>query len=255
MPFTIRIADIVPAFRHYLLHGLWLLTSPLLLLLLPQAIYVKRTTLRLPEADAQNPSSKPEGIQLLHIGESTVAGVGVTSLEQGLTANLATQLESSLHQPVNWHSFGVNGIRLNELINEVEQQTLDQADLVVVTMGVNDTTGLTSVKQWQYQLQRCIDYLKDNHSAPIVFTQVPPMLKFPALPAPLRYFIGIRALIMDGYLQKVCKRNTDTFYVGIEPEFKNSMMAKDGYHPSATGYQAWAQALEPELTEILLNRK
>lgn len=238
--------------KHRLLHLLWWAVSPLLLLILPQAIYVKRTTLRLPEADVMDkPANDADGFQFVHIGESTVAGVGVKSLDQGFTANIAKHLEQQWHQPIHWHSIGVNGIRLKSLIAQAKQQGIPKANLIVVTMGVNDTTGLTQTKQWQQQLNELIDWLKPHCDGPIVFTQVPPMMKFPALPAPLRYLIGLRALLIDAYLQKVCAQHNQVFYVGVEPDFEPELMAEDGYHPSALGYREWARAITPELSRVM----
>ena len=235
-----------------LLHFLWFVFSPLLLLILPQAIYVKRTTLRLPEAEAMDKApANPNAFQLVHIGESTVAGVGVQTLDQGFTANIASQLESHTSQAVQWHTLGVNGIRLKALIEQAKSQGIPKANMVMVTMGVNDTTGFTQIKRWQSQLIELIEWLKPHCTGPIIFTQVPPMMKFPALPAPLRYFIGLRALVIDAYLQKVCGHFEGVFYVGVEPNFETELMAEDGYHPSAKGYQEWSRAITPELNKIL----
>ena len=76
-------------------------------LLLPQAMWVKRTALRLP--DAQQPwqglVAAPDGarerpLRLLLVGESTVAGVGVECQQQALVGQLASQLAEQLGRPV-----------------------------------------------------------------------------------------------------------------------------------------------------------
>jgi len=241
------------------LHAAWWMLSPTLLLLLPQALYVKRTTLRLPEAqplDTQNaPAPAPAPIHLWHLGESTVAGVGVAHLSQGLSAQLAQALSEQGRTAVSWQSLGVNGIRLSRLIDKVMAAPAPKAQLIVVTMGVNDTTGFTSVRTWQRQLRQLVHLLqRHNPNTPVVFTQVPPMMKFPALPAPLKFVIGLRAQLLDAYLQKVCEQEGTTgsvHYVKAEPDFSPQLMAEDGYHPSALGYQTWAQALAPKISELM----
>jgi len=40
-------------------------------------------------------------------------------------------------------------------------------------------------------------------------------------------------------------------YVKAEPDFSPQLMAEDGYHPSALGYQTWAQALTPKISELM----
>ncbi len=243
---------LLPSLKRKALHLTWWLISPTLLLLLPQAIYVKRTTLRLPEAQPLDSFGTPTESHLWHLGESTVAGVGVPHLSQGLSAQLALALSKQQAQAVSWQSFGINGIRLQALLNRLQSQPSPSAQLIVVTMGVNDTTGFTSTKAWQRQLKALIAHLRqDNPQTPIVFTQVPPMLKFPALPAPLKYLIGLRALLMDAYLQKVCQQAHGVHYLRAEPDFSPQLMAEDGYHPSALGYQTWAQALAPKIGSLM----
>ena len=61
----------------------WLLSLPMLILILPQALYIKKTTLRLSEAAGPKRgllSGHGPNLRLLHVGESTVAGVGVENI-------------------------------------------------------------------------------------------------------------------------------------------------------------------------------
>jgi len=236
---------------------IWWVSLPLFLLLIPQAIYVKRTTLRLPEADGER-AHQPQNAQLnmLHAGESTVAGVGVQNLKQGLTAQLANQIKDHSNKEVAWHIYGVNGIKIKEL-NIVLEQCCPKKhyQFAIITLGVNDTTKLTSLKNWHHQLKNLVRIVQKESEIPVIFTQVPPMAQFPALPAPLKYFLGLRSHLLDLELQRFCHHTKDVFYVGSELEVAREMMAEDGYHPSALGYENWAARLLPDITQILNEQK
>src|SRR5690606_13489972 len=106
---------------------------------------------------------------------------------------------------VQWQAIAQSGIRaaqLNELIAEEDkaaEQAPHQKALLLITLGVNDTTGLTPAHQWRRQLSRLIQHEKTHLPAEtqVIFTQVPPMQDFPALPAPLNRFLGLRAWQLD----------------------------------------------------------
>jgi hypothetical protein len=93
----------------------YLLLVPLFLLLLiaVQAVYTRKTAIRLPEAKGARLHKHQGGKSLLHIGESTVAGVGVTDIGQGLTANIVKGLQDSGHH-WSWQILGSNGARIAE---------------------------------------------------------------------------------------------------------------------------------------------
>jgi lysophospholipase L1-like esterase len=264
--------------QHICLRALWLLLClPLFVLFIPQALYVKRTTIRLPQAlgrsfgqtspKANNNDyniGNKEAIRLLHVGESTVAGVGVGHLKSGFTVNLAAALGEDLDRQVDWSLFGENGIRLRELsqrlpaeldqLNNLKQLGDDQYDLAVITMGVNDSTKFTSVKQWRTSLEQSIKLIRYATKGPIFFTQVPPLAQFPALPVPLKYLLGLRSTILDTELRQLCGQSEGVFYLGSRLQVAPEMMAIDGYHPSELGYQHWAKQISPQIAAELLGK-
>jgi len=240
------------------LRASWILSIPLLVLILPQALYVKRTTKRLMEATGPRHGKtlgKAPAIRLLHVGESTVAGVGVSDMQQGFTANLASSMNQTSQQQVQWQILGVNGIKIGELLNQLQQETLNECDIALVTMGVNDTTKFTSLNTWREQIHLTIKQLLTLTQGPIIFTQVPAMAQFPGLPAPLKYLLGLRAKLLDMELQRVCKNHDRAQYVSSKPSIEPHLMAEDGYHPSEQGYQEWAKSIGPSILQHYSNQK
>ncbi|KMQ75580.1 SGNH/GDSL hydrolase family protein [Marinobacter subterrani] len=225
----------------------WLTTALLFPVLLYQGKRARRTTPRLPEAEGSPYGQYGEGAparRILVIGESTAAGVGVETHNQGLASQLARQIHERTGQTIAWHTFGINGIRLGALVRELETTELPEADVVLLSMGVNDTTGFTPRFRFRRQLRELRQLLAPRHSGPMLLLNVPPMHLFTALPSPLRYVLGWRARQLDNLYIRVAKQFPEDFrYVNYPVVTDPELLARDGYHPGQRGYQYIAEAL------------
>ncbi|MCG7199865.1 SGNH/GDSL hydrolase family protein [Marinobacter pelagius] len=225
----------------------WLTTALLFPVLLYQGKRARRDTPRLPEAQGSPGGQYGEGVpvfRVLVIGESTAAGVGVSTHHQGLASQLASQLHERSGQTIAWHTFGVNGIRLGELNAKLADAELPEADVVLLSMGVNDTTGFTPRFRFRQQLLALRNLLSKRYPGPICLLSVPPMHLFTALPSPLRHIMGWRARQLDRLYQQLANQYPDNFrYLTYPTITDTSMLASDGYHPSEKGYRAIAAAL------------
>lgn len=238
-------------------HALWwLATVPLLPLALPLALHTRRTALRLPVAQGEPSGSAAahlpgEPLRLLLIGESTVAGVGVTHFDQSLANCLAVALAERLGRPVRWRACGENGITASEAHERLLPLALaEPADLALLVFGVNDTTHLTPSKRWLQALAAMADALGER-GCRVVFSGVPPLQHFSALPWLLRQLMGWRASLLDRELQSLAQRQ-GVLHCVLDLPFEAHYLAEDGYHPSALGYRQWAAGLAERLTPELL---
>jgi lysophospholipase L1-like esterase len=237
-------------------HALWwLATAPLLPLALPLALYTRRTALRLPVARGEPSGSVAahlpgEPFRLLLIGESTVAGVGVTHFDQSLASCLALALAERLGRPVRWRACGENGITAAEARERLLPLGLEEpADLALLVFGVNDTTRLTTSKRWVGSLMEMADALAARGCL-VAFSAVPPLQHFSALPWLLRQLMGWRAALLDHELQGLAQR-LGAMHCALDLPFEAKYLAEDGYHPSALGYKRWAAGLAERLTPSL----
>lgn len=226
---------------------LYLPLIPLLPLILMQGKKVKANTVRLPEASGKTcAEGTNEGLHLLHIGESTVAGVGVNDLGQGLTAAIFR------HSPWlrGWQCIGRNGWKAGDFLQSaaLPDAPLPPDTLLIITLGVNDTTGFTSIPHWQNNLQQLVQSVPPVHR--VFFTQVPAMHQFPALPAPLCWFLGLRARQLDLALRILCTEN-GWQYLPSALTIPPGWMAADGYHPNADGYDQWGQQTAATIGHML----
>ncbi|WP_277372691.1 SGNH/GDSL hydrolase family protein [Pseudomonas sp. AA-38] len=233
----------------------WLAAVPLLPLALPLALHTRRTALRLPVAQGEPNGVAAahlpgEPLRLLLVGESTVAGVGVTHFEQSLAACLAAALAEHLGRPVRWRACGENGITAAQAHERLLPQALSEpADLALLVFGVNDTTHLTPSKVWMQALAGMARAL-GGQGCRVAFSAVPPLQHFSALPWLLQQLMGWRARMLDQELQRVA-RDLGALHCALDLPFEARYLAEDGYHPSALGYQCWGEGLALRVSPLL----
>lgn len=237
--------------------GLWWLGLTLLSpLVVPQALYTRRRALRLPPAEGPRQglvAAEQAGVplRLLVLGESTVVGVGVNSLQMALVGQLAAALAQRCGRPVAWRACGENGITAEQACVRLLPQVLDQPfDLALLVFGVNDTTHLTPLPRWEAALGNMAAALQ-GQGAQVAFSGVPPLQHFTALPWLLRRLLGMRGAMLDQRLRRLASR-LGAGHHGVELEFSGDYLARDGYHPSALGYRLWAEALAASLASARL---
>lgn len=102
---------------------------------------------------------------------------------------------------------GINGIRLQALLDHLKTIQLAPADAILLSMGVNDTTGLTPRRRYRQQLLA----LGAQLPGPLFLLSVPPMHRFTALPTPLRQLLGWRARQLDAVQRKLAAEQPDDF--------------------------------------------
>ncbi|WP_339844617.1 SGNH/GDSL hydrolase family protein [uncultured Halopseudomonas sp.] len=232
----------------------WLTTALLSPLLLYQGKRARRTTPRLPEGSGNPCGQYGEGAparRILVLGESTAASVGVVTHDQGLASQLARQIHQRTGQTTAWHTFGINGIRMQALIAELDKTQLPAADNVLLSMGVNDTTGFTSRSRFCDQLLALRQLLAVRYPAPLILLSVPPMHLFTALPSPLRQIMGWRARQLDAvYARLAHEKPKDFVHLEYPLVTEPGLLAADGYHPGRSGYQQIAEALASSRTDL-----
>lgn len=237
----------------------WLLVGLASPVVMPLALYTRLTALRL--APAAGPAEGVAGVQfagqpvrLLLLGESTAAGVGVSCLSQALVGQLAKALADYQQRPVAWQVLAENGITATQACQRLlPQLPASSFDLAVLVFGVNDCSHLTRLSRWRASLRMLAVGLQAE-GASLVFTGVPPLQHFTALPWLLRRLLGARAQQLDAQLQALANERR-ALYVPLELDFSAEYLALDGYHPSSAGYQVWAQNLAAAITRSPHPRK
>ncbi len=229
--------------------GFWSLL-PLVAL---QGLWVRHRALRFAEAGGPATGRVGSGprLRLLAIGDSIVAGVGARTFDEALVGRFAAALAVRTSHAVEWHAIGKTGARTAWVRRELlPKLPADPFDLIAVSVGVNDVTGLRRSRQWLAEVGLLLDGLR-SHSpqAAILVAGLPPLHGFPLLPWPLRQVFGMRARTFDRFLEQLSASRERCFYIATDFDPTPDKFSADGYHPSTDSYRVWGKGLADRVVD------
>lgn len=218
--------------------------------LLPQARWLKRTALRLPEPVGPREGQVGEGapgLRLLVVGDSSAAGVGVADQAQALALPLATALSDRLGIAVRWQLVAQTGINTADAHALVAQAALQPADVAVTALGVNDVSSQTTAPRFVEQTALLWSQLQERTGARwAVVCGLPPMHMLSAVPRPLRWYLGRYAAWLDAAVRR-WSRQQGLGYCALQWATDPANLARDGFHPGPSLYPEWAQRLAEQI--------
>lgn len=231
---------------------------PIAPLLLWQGRRVRRDTPKLPEAEGPREGvvggDRPgRPLRLLIVGDSSAAGVGASAQHEALAGRLAERLAPQLSRPLAWRLAARTGVSTREALELIDAGPADRFDVAVVALGVNDVTALRPVARWLDAVARVHARLHARHRVRrVLWSGLPPMHRFPALPQPLRGVMGLHARALDAALGRWCAARPDgalprATHVPLPAMSDPSLVASDGFHPGPGAYVVWADALAPHV--------
>lgn len=234
-----------------------MLAVPLLPLLYLQGRRVKNSIPNLPEAigpEGASGSKTNSELNVLVIGESTMAGVGVKTHREGFAGTLADLLAESFYLYVQWKVQAKSGITVSRVSNELLSDLNEKGwDLVVVGIGGNDAFKLNNPVRWKAQIRSLIqDLVSKFGNVPVVFTNMPPIKEFPAFTPLMKWTIGNLVEILGESLKEVVAEFENVYYssevISIDTWSKKYNLSddlglyfSDGVHPSKLTYQTLAR--------------
>lgn len=183
-------------------------------------------------------------VDVVWLGDSTAAGVGAPDAQAALPRQVARGLGPSAGLTV----LATSGARISDVVErQVPSVAQGDPDVVFVSVGANDVTHLTSRRDFDARYRSMVSALPARSE--VVLLGVPDMGAIPRLAQPLRALAGLRGRQLDGVVRDVAS-DIGAAYVDIAGETGPSMradpdrlFADDDYHPSAAGYQLWAEAV------------
>jgi len=183
-------------------------------------------------------------VELLVIGESTVAGLGAKTHETALSGQFAKQLASRIRKGVNWFVIGRNGVTAERTIRELVPQIPDRKfDYILVGLGGNDVIKLSSPRKWRRDMIRLLDILREQSPNSVIFVSNCPVIKLsPAIPQPIKFFLWQLSKLHDANIKEFTAAAENIFYYHQPTDVPAGFFA-DGIHPSETGYAEWSRAM------------
>ena len=244
-------------FQFKYLIGIFL-CIPLLPILAFQGRRLKKRFPRLPAA--QDPRGKSIGSagekagekNILIIGESTMAGLGVSKHSEGFAGSFANHYSSLTGDTIQWEVVAKSGITagrfrkkyLNKLPTEIP-------DLILIGLGANEVFELNSPNRWRSDMENLLIDLSIRYpTSKLVLLNLPPVASFPGLTSLMRFVFGnLMNLIHEVNLELeknfeqltyAQKRIELSEWMKMIPEVKTlDDFFSDGVHPNQRTYLAW----------------
>ncbi|HWY24935.1 MAG TPA: SGNH/GDSL hydrolase family protein [Nevskia sp.] len=231
--------------RH---HCARLVLAPILLV---QAIRVRRAVPRLPEAAGEREGEDGAGprLRILVLGDSSAAGVGAATQSEALVGRLVAALRPAYS--VHWKLIAQTGWTSADAIQHLRNNPAASFDIAVIALGVNDVTAGRSLRIWLRNLAELAGLLRNRYSVRhILMSGLPPMHAFPALPHPLRWYLGASARRLDRVLAAWAGGQGDCSHVALDFGLDPALAASDGFHPGPSAYAIWAEAMASRIREL-----
>ncbi|MCY7348090.1 MAG: SGNH/GDSL hydrolase family protein [Pyrinomonadaceae bacterium] len=187
-------------------------------------------------------------LNLLAIGESTVAGVGARHHAEALGGQFAKYLSLAMAKSVRWHVLGESGITVGGTLERLVPQLPETAmDFVVVALGGNDTFKVSSPNRWRGGMTKLVRILREKYpQATILLANTPRIVDFTALPPSLKFVLRRISRLHHENAKNIVRHFENVFYYDEATKVGDDFFA-DGVHPSAHGYALWSEAMVKSL--------
>lgn len=244
-----------------------ILSLPFLPVLFYQGKKVRSAIPRLPGArgtvGCSESSEADDQLHLVTIGESTVAGVGVDTHDEGLTGSMAREISTRINKQVCWTVYARSGFTAKDVREKLVPKIYgDKIDLIVIGIGANDAFRLHTPYRWRKDLNDLIADLRSRFSeTPVVFINLPPVKDFPAFTPLMKTIIGNLVDMLGEELKDIVSEYEDVYFLEEKIRLKDWLQRSgdgakvedffsDGVHPSKLTYQLWAKDIARNLQDV-----
>ncbi len=189
------------------------------------------------------------------LGDSTGVGVGARE-GGGYVARLFERIRKE-RPSARLHNFCVSGATTEDLLRgQLTPAIATRPTLVTIGIGINDIGHGMPIETFARNYEEIVKRLKAETSAKIVVTNIPDISFAPVVPSSAREETRRHINLFNEKLEAIAKRYellvVDTYsethrMIPSHPEF----FSEDGFHPSAEGYEYWAEAMWPKVKEAI----
>ncbi len=192
------------------------------------------------------------------LGDSTAAGVGAEP-GGGYPDRLARRLDAA-GTPVRLVNLGVPGATAEDLRkDQLPRAVADGPALITLGIGLNDVVRGRPLGEFARDLEIIADALGRTR-ATVVVSELPDVSRAPSAHDPTAArALARRLAAYNATLRMVAERHGFAI-AELEAASRRAftghpeLFAKDGFHPSARGYEAWANVLLPVVQAALAPR-
>ena len=227
-------------------------------LLYAQAFRLRRRVVELPEATGGRAGHAGAGatrLRLLIAGDSAAAGVGAATQDEALAGQLARALAEQGGFAVRWQLVARTGARSEDVLHMLTNDALRRADIGVVLAGVNDISKQVPLRRALRKREEIAAVMRQRAGVrQVVFSALPEMEKFPALPQPLAWYAGQHARYYNAVQARWAAGLEGVSHAAMDGVMDPSLMADDGFHPGPGLYAKVAQRLAAHIIDEAVPR-
>lgn len=206
--------------------------------------------------------------QIVALGDSLTKGTGDVEGEGGYVGRLKTYIDEQIDEPVHVINFAVDGYHTDQLLNDVQNNSGDQAavrqaDLIVMTIGGNDLFPLEEA----YETGIRLDHVEDAMGQALEkLSRIHAELRALNTSAPI-YYMGLYNPFgeIEDLAQEV-SNHVHTWNYKVQELLSHDKLAllvptydlfaydisnylsSDSYHPNGSGYDRIAKRIMQLLT-------
>lgn len=189
------------------------------------------------------------------LGDSTAISQGGV-YEEGYAVASAHYLAKD--HTVRWKNVAVSGSRAKDVAaKQVPEIIAFKPDLVLIAVGANDVTHLTSISAVCSSLNQAVAALRAaNPAVRIIVTGSPDMGSVPRFAQPVRWIAGRQTERLNKAIMKLARQQHLVFAPIAEqtgPTFRKhpELFAEDKFHPTTDGYQLWTPVIQRTIDQAL----
>lgn len=215
----------------------------------------------------------PKDLHIVAAGDSLTQGVGDSTNSGGYIPYLAEQLEKEKTiKNANFENFGVRGNRTDQLLSRLEnknmQTSIQDADLIILTIGGNDLMkvvkeNFSSLKLNYFKAEQKVfeEHLQNIFSKIRIQNPEAPIILIGLYNPFYNWFADVKEMnqIVDewnGKSQLIVENDINAYFVDIHDIFLNNeenLLYTDYFHPNDRGYQLIADRVYDILDQQVID--
>lgn len=222
-----------------------------------QGIKLRGTTPRMPPPPHtgtlhKKGSSKKPALNVLLIGDSSAAGVGVDNIKDSLGGHLCRLVNEKTKRSINIRIAGKNSATADQLRDFVVPNLRHETyDYIVLNVGTNDSKNFHTGRRFCKNFGTLLYALKAKWpEAHIIWSGIIDLEELELLPKPLNKILGIRSRILNRNGEILCDERGAAAPGNKDWKVITENFSKDGFHASSLGYERWASGI----TNYILNK-
>jgi lysophospholipase L1-like esterase len=195
------------------------------------------------------PHDRDAPLLYVALGDSTVEGVGASSVEANYVSRLHARL-AAIYPATEVVNLGAGGATAAEVVARQLPRAVElRPDVVTLSVGPNDITTRVAEEQYARDLDTILGTLAERTRAVVVINLIPDLAATPRFRHdPAREIVGRRTARFNEVLRKLARARgmplVDLYSTSrVEVPAHPDLVAADGYHPSDAGYARWAELM------------